>query len=60
MKSGFNGGVRSVNADQPVSWLGIKVIRLMTCSEASDDTTNVYLGQGLMAVTAHKAGRNPS
>jgi GMP synthase-like glutamine amidotransferase len=56
MKSGFNGGAQSVSADQLVSWLGTKVTRLMTCSWANDDITNMRPGQGLVATTAHKAG----
>jgi hypothetical protein len=39
-----NGGVRSVNVDRLVACSKIEVARLMTCSGASDDTTNVYLG----------------
>jgi hypothetical protein len=35
MKSGLNGGVRSVRAS------GTKVALLTTCSGASDDTTNI-------------------
>jgi hypothetical protein len=32
--------------DHYVAWLGIEVDRLMICLGASDDTTNIYLGQG--------------
>jgi hypothetical protein len=42
MKSGFNGGVRSVSVDQPVPRLGTKITRLMACSGASDDTINMH------------------
>jgi hypothetical protein len=46
MRLGSNGGVPSVNVDHSIVLSGTKVFRLTTCSEASDDTTNVYLDQG--------------
>jgi hypothetical protein len=46
MKSGLNGVVWSVSANQLVAWSGNEVTRSMTRSRASDDTTNVRLGQG--------------
>jgi hypothetical protein len=56
MKPEFNRGVWSVNTDQSVSRSGTKVTRLMTCSVASDDTTNMRSGQGPVAAMAHKVG----
>jgi hypothetical protein len=35
------------------------VARLTTCSEASDDSTNILPDQGPIAVTAHEDGCNP-
>jgi hypothetical protein len=46
MRLGSNGGVRSVNTNHSIAWSRTNVTRLMTCSGASDDTTNIYLGQG--------------
>jgi hypothetical protein len=45
IKFGLNEGVRSVNADQSVAWSGTEVVMLMTCSDASNDTTNIHPGQ---------------
>jgi hypothetical protein len=45
MESGLNECVQSMNVDWSVVWSGIKVARLMTCSRASDDITNIRLSQ---------------
>jgi hypothetical protein len=44
MKSGVNGGVRSVNVDQPVARSKTEVPRLTTYSGVSDDTINIHPG----------------
>jgi hypothetical protein len=43
-----------VSVNQLVSRSGTKVTRLMTCLAASDDTTNMRLGQGPAAATTHE------
>jgi hypothetical protein len=35
------------------------VVRLTTCSETSDDITNIHPDRGLITATAHEVERNP-